>query len=51
MEKEIKMKRSKITYSLLALSLVFIGFGVYRKEVDTVFMKAVNLCLECIGIG
>ena len=51
MDKEIKMKDRKITLTLLGLSLAFIGFGIYRKEVDTVFMKAINLCLECIGIG
>lgn len=50
-EKVVKMKNKKITFTLLALSLAFIGVGVYRKEVDTVFMKAINLCLECIGIG
>lgn len=51
MKKVVKMKERKITIGLLALSLAFIGFGIYRKEVDTVFMKAINLCLECIGIG
>lgn len=45
------MKNRKATYGLLALSLAFISFGIYRREVDTVFMKAINLCLECIGIG
>lgn len=45
------MKKRKATYALLAMSLIFIGFGIYRREVDTVFMKAINLCLECIGIG
>ena len=45
------MKKRKATYALLAMSLFFIGFGIYRREVDTVFMKAINLCLECIGIG
>ena len=50
-EKVEKMKERKITLTLLTLSLAFIGFGIYRKEVDTVFMKAINLCLECIGIG
>lgn len=45
------MKKRKASYALLATSLFFIGLGIYRREVDTVFMKAINLCLECIGIG
>ncbi|WP_299033268.1 CD1871A family CXXC motif-containing protein [uncultured Anaerococcus sp.] len=45
------MKNKKTSLTLLALSLAFIGLGAYRGEVDTVFIKAINLCLECIGIG
>ncbi|MCW6678363.1 CD1871A family CXXC motif-containing protein [Anaerococcus sp. NML200574] len=45
------MKKYKKSLAILALSLAFIGYGLYRKEADTVFMKAINLCLECIGIG
>lgn len=36
---------------LLALSILFIGYGAYRGEVDTVYTKAIKLCLECVGIG
>ncbi|MCI8471574.1 MAG: thioredoxin [Clostridiales bacterium] len=25
--------------------------GIYREEVRTVLMKAIYICLECIGIG
>lgn len=34
-----------------ALGLVMIGYGIYRGELSVVFTKAVNICLECIGIG
>ncbi len=33
------------------LGLGMMGFGIYRGELAVVFKKAVNICLECIGIG
>jgi len=33
------------------LGLAMMGYGIYRGEMMTVFSKAVNICLECIGIG
>ncbi len=33
------------------LGLMMMGFGLYRGEMAVVFKKAVNICLECIGIG
>ncbi|MFD3157784.1 CD1871A family CXXC motif-containing protein [Haloimpatiens sp. FM7330] len=43
--------REKIRVFLLLLGVIFIGAGVHRGEVMTVFIKAINICLECIGIG
>lgn len=46
-EKQKKLLR----WSVLILALIFIGAGIMRSEHNMVFLKAVNICLECIGIG
>jgi hypothetical protein len=40
-----------VTFILLIASISSLIFGVYRGEVKTVYRKAVNICMECIGIG
>ena len=45
------MKNKKISLALLVTSFAFIAYGAYRGEADTVLMKAINVCVECIGIG
>ena len=36
---------------LLLTAALFILYGISRGEVAIVLKKAVNLCLECIGLG
>ena len=47
-----RLKRPQmIGISLAALGLIAMALGIYRGEVSVVFEKAVNICMECIGIG
>ena len=43
--------KSLINIGLIVTSFILIMYGILDKEVVTVFNKAINICLECIGIG
>ncbi len=46
-------KKFKINYGALIalLGAVMMGYGVFLGEPESVFSKAIRICLECIGIG
>lgn len=44
-------KRNKVAIFLVCLGIIAIAIGVFRGEDQTIFRKAVNICMECIGLG
>ena len=52
-----KLKNSKIWNSkwpaviLMLVGVCFMGYGISRGELAVVFTKAINICMECVGIG
>ena len=43
--------REKIKYIILIFSLACVVNGFLREENRVVLTKAINICLECIGVG
>ena len=41
----------KITYILLALAIGMCVYGAVSVELQVVLAKAINICMECIGLG
>ena len=46
-----KRTRRLIAGVLLVVAVMMIVYGMYRGEVSIVLNKAINVCLECIGLG
>ena len=45
------LRQNRAAAALILLALLFLAMGVWRGEAETVFRKAVNICMECIGLG
>lgn len=45
------IKKNRVSIAFMALSIILISIGIFREEYTVVFRKAVNICLECIGVG
>lgn len=43
--------KTKVRALLCITSVLFLVYGMERGEVEVVLNKAVNICLECIGLG
>ncbi|HIY13275.1 MAG TPA: thioredoxin [Candidatus Agathobaculum merdipullorum] len=44
-------RRNRAAIVVLAVAVLFLAQGVLRGETQIVFRKAVNICMECIGLG
>ena len=44
-------KQRFLRWGILISALVFIFIGIAQEEHLVVLNKAINICLECIGIG
>lgn len=44
-------KKNLIAGGLVLLGMVFLAAGILRGEDTVVWRKAVNICMECIGLG
>ncbi len=45
------IKNNKTAFAVIVIGIAFLAIGVWRGEVETVFRKAINICMECIGLG
>lgn len=46
-----KGRRMAAQFVLMSVAVCMVMLGIYRGEVSVVLNKAVNICLECIGLG
>ncbi|MEG0292124.1 MAG: CD1871A family CXXC motif-containing protein [Anaerovoracaceae bacterium] len=51
MKTKIFIKSNWLTLVFLTLGTAFLVLGIVRKEYIIVMEKAINICLECVGIG
>lgn len=45
------LKKAALQVFLLLIGMAMLVFGIWRNEAQTVFSKAIRLCMECVGIG
>lgn len=50
-DKKCKYRKIAAQAALLVAAFAMIVYGVSRGEVSVVLTKAINICMECIGLG
>lgn len=50
-KRHTERKKNYFAAVLMLIGILMISYGIIRGEVTTVYMKAIQICLECIGIG
>ena len=50
-EKSTARRIACIRGVLVVAGILLMGIGIARGELETIFLKATKICLECIGIG
>lgn len=45
------VRRNRIALLVCAAAVLCLAWGVMQGQEQTVFRKAVNICMECIGLG
>ncbi len=45
------IRNNKTAFAAICIGIAFLAIGVWRGEAETIFRKAINICMECIGLG
>ena len=45
------LRQNRAGLARIGLGLIFLVLGAGQGEIELVYRKAVNICMECIGLG
>lgn len=45
------LRRNRAAVLLVLMGVFLLAIGVWRGEAEVVLRKAINICMECIGLG
>lgn len=45
------LRRNIPAVLVIIAAAAFLAIGIWRGEDQTVYRKAINVCMECIGLG